>query len=204
MKKTTALLTIFTMMLFVHGKMADKGYSVGDYARDFELKGIDGKKVSMADYPNAKGFVVVFTCNECPYAKAYEDRINEINKDYALQGYPVIAINPNSSVVSSESLEKMKKRAEEKDFTFPYLVDETQEITRTYGATNTPHVYVLDKEKEDKYRVAYVGTIDNNYQDAGKADKHYVRDALDALMKSQTVPEAKTKAIGCTIKWKEA
>lgn len=203
MKKYTALLTIFAVLLFIHSKMADKGYAVGDYARDFELKGIDGENVSLADYPNAQGFVVVFTCNECPYAKAYEDRINKLNKDYASQGYPVIAINPNSSVVPSESLEKMKKRAKEKGFTFPYLIDETQEITRTYGATNTPHVYVLDKEDEGKYRIAYIGTIDNNYKHAEKADKHYVRNALDALINNQSVPETKTKAIGCTIKWRE-
>ncbi len=205
MRTCTVLLSVCVILLFFQGTMSEQGYSVGDYARDFELKGTDGKMVSMADYPDAKGFVVVFTCNECPYAKAYQERINQINQDYASKGYPVIAINPNSTgEIEAETLDQMKKRAQQEDFTFPYLADETQEITRTYGATNTPHVYVLAKEADNKFKVAYIGTIDNNYKDADEADKHYVREALDALMDDQPVEEAKTKAIGCTIKWKQA
>ncbi|MGD1889350.1 MAG: thioredoxin family protein [Cyclobacteriaceae bacterium] len=181
------------------------GYKVGDYATDFSLKNVDGTTVSLSDYVDAQGFIVVFTCNECPYAKLYQDRINDLNHEYESKGFPVIAINPNDPQRSpADSFEKMQVRAQEKDYSFPYLVDETQQITRTYGATNTPHVYVLEKEGEDKYRVAYIGTIDNNYKDADKADKHYVQDAVNALLQDQKVSTTKTKAIGCTIKWRNA
>src|SRR5690606_13667730 len=115
---------------------ADEGYKVGDKARDFSLKNIDDKIVSLANFKEAKGFIVVFTCNHCPFAVKYEDRIIAANKKYAPLGYPVIAINPNDVNVSPEdSFEKMKERAAEKGFDFPYLYDETQEIARTYGAT---------------------------------------------------------------------
>ena len=202
MKKLTALLSILLILLFVHSHMADKGYEVGDYAQDFKLQATDGKMISLTDYPEAKGFVVVFTCNGCPYAQAYQGRINEINEKYAAKGYPVIAINPNSTEQNAgESLEQMKKRAQEQGYTFPYLQDETQEITRTYGATNTPHVYILKKEGKEKYQVAYMGTIDNNFRDASQASKHYVEAALDALLAKQPVPETQTKAIGCSIKF---
>lgn len=181
-----------------------EGYEVGDLATDFSLKNTDGQMVSLEDYQNAKGFIVVFTCNECPYAKLYQERINELNKKYESKGFPVIAINPNDPQRSpADSFANMQARAKEKGYTFPYLIDETQDITRAYGATNTPHVYVLDRN-EDKYRVAYIGTIDNNYKDAEKADKHYVQDAVDALLNGQEVPQTRTKAIGCTIKWSNA
>jgi peroxiredoxin len=198
---TFILLFAMTLSLGSFVPQAD-GYKVGDYATNFNLKNVDGAMVSLSDYGDAQGFIVVFTCNECPYAKLYQDRINDLNRKYESKGFPVIAINPNDPQRSpADSYEKMQARAQEKDYTFPYLVDETQEITRTYGATNTPHVYILDKEDEDKFRVAYIGTIDNNYKDAEKADKHYVQDAVDALLQGQEVTTTNTKAIGCTIKW---
>jgi peroxiredoxin len=179
-----------------------QGYNIGDKAADFKLKNIDGRYVSMSDYPDSKGFTVIFTCNHCPYAKAYEDRIIAVHNKYAPKGMPVIAINPNDpEVVAADSFEEMKKRAKEKNFPFPYLVDETQEVYKIYGATRTPHVFVLMRENKDLI-VSYIGTIDDNYQDAGKVSNHYLANALDAVLKGKKPNPEVTKAIGCTIKTK--
>jgi peroxiredoxin len=179
-----------------------QGYDIGDKADDFRLKNIDGTYVSMEDYPDAKGFVVIFTCNHCPFAKAYEDRIIAINDKYSPKGMPVLAINPNDpDVVPDDSFENMKIRAREKNYTFPYLVDETQDVYKKYGATRTPHVFILKRAGDDLV-VSYIGTIDDNYQDATKVQKHYLADALEALLEGKTPDPAVTKAIGCTIKTK--
>jgi peroxiredoxin len=191
-------------MAFIMPLSDSEGYKVGDFAKDFKLKNIDGSMVSMASDANAKGYIVIFTCNSCPYAKMYEDRIVELNTKYAPQGYPVIAIMPNDPIASPEdSFEKMIERAAEKNFNFPYLIDETQEITREYGATRTPHVYLLNKER-DKFKVAYIGAIDDNYRDASQVKVKYVEDAIEALKTSKSVQNNYTKAIGCTIKWKKS
>ena len=180
-----------------------KGYEIGDTATDFKLKNIDGKTVSLSDFPKAKGFIVVFTCNHCPYAKKYEDRIIELDKMYKDKGYPVIAINPNDPTVQPEdSFDAMKVRAKEKGFTFPYLFDEGQKIYPQYGATKTPHVFLLKKEN-GKNIVKYIGAIDNNYEDATDVSEYYVRDAVNALLKDDAVKTTKTAAIGCTIKVKK-
>lgn len=180
-----------------------QGYEIGDKAADFRLKNVDDTFVSMKDFPDARGFVVIFTCNHCPFAKAYEDRIIAIHNEYSQKGMPVIAINPNDPVVvSADSFEEMKKRAKEKNFPFPYLVDETQEVYKQYGATRTPHVFVL-KKKHDDLIVSYIGTIDDNYQDASKVQTRYLADALDALLEGKSPDPAVTKAIGCTIKTKK-
>ena len=178
-----------------------EGYQVGDFARDVNLKNVDGKMVSLADYGDAKGFIVIFTCNSCPYAKMYEDRINELDQKFKGQGYPVIAIQPNDVTASpDDSFENMQVRAKEKAFSFPYLIDETQEITKTYGATKTPHVYLLNKER-GKLKVTYIGAIDDNYRDASEVEVKYVEDAIAELQADRTVSNNFTKAIGCTIKW---
>ncbi|KFE99355.1 redoxin [Chryseobacterium formosense] len=180
-----------------------KGYEVGDEATDFKLKNTDGKMVSLSDFKKAKGFIVVFTCNHCPYAKKYEDRIVALDKKYKSQGYPVIAINPNDPNVQPEdSYQKMIERAKEKGFTFPYLVDEGQKIYPQYGATKTPHVFVLQKEGS-KNIVKYIGAIDNNYEDPNDVSERYAEDAVDALLKNESVKMTKTVAIGCTIKAKK-
>ena len=183
----------------------ENGYKVGDTARDFKLKNVDGKMISMADFDKAKGFIVTFTCNSCPYAIAYEDRLIDLHNKYATKGYPVIAINPNDAKVSpKDSYEQMQVRAKEKGFPFPYVYDQTQEITRTYGATRTPHLYVVQKQQDGSLKVAYIGTIDDNYKDASQVQKKYAEEALDELVAGRQVSQPNTKAIGCTIKWKEA
>ncbi|MGE8433445.1 thioredoxin family protein [Chryseobacterium joostei] len=182
---------------------AVKGYEVGDEAADFKLKNIDGKMVSLSDFKAAKGFIVVFTCNHCPYAKKYEDRIVELDKKYKDQGYPVIAINPNDPNVQPEDgYKQMIDRAKQKGFTFPYLVDEGQKIYPQYGATKTPHVFVLQKEN-GKNIVKYIGAIDNNYDNPNDVSEYYAQDAVNALIKGEPVKMTKTVAIGCTIKVKK-
>ena len=190
------------LLLLVASSPINKGIEVGDIAPDFKLKNVDGKMVSMADYKSAKGFIVIFDCNTCPYSKAYNDRIKALHANYASKGFPLIVIQPNDAVKSpGDSYEEMIKYAKEKGYNFPYLIDETQETTKAYGATNTPHVFLLNKKGADLL-VAYIGAIDNNTQSAERADKKYVEDAIDALLAGKEVPTNKTKAIGCTIKWR--
>jgi peroxiredoxin len=179
------------------------GYKVGDEATDFSLKNIDDKKVSLKDFPSAKGFIVIFTCNHCPFAKAYENRVIALDKKYALKGYPVIAINPNDPEAQpADSFEEMKKRAKDKGFTFPYLLDEGQKVYPVYGATKTPHAFILQKENE-KLTVKYIGAIDNNYENPNDVTEKYVEDAVDALLAGKPIEKTHTVAIGCTIKVKK-
>lgn len=179
-----------------------QGYKIGDEATDFSLKNIDDKMVSLADYKEAKGFIVIFTCNHCPYAVAYEDRIIALDKKYKSQGYPVIAINPNDPEKQpDDSFDLMKVRAKEKGFTFPYLVDEGQKIFPQYGATKTPHVFVLQRS-EGKNIVRYIGAIDDNHEEPSKVKEKFVENAVDALIKGEEIAVKETKAIGCSIKVK--
>jgi peroxiredoxin len=194
------MIIMFTITMLAIPAAFTQGYNVGDKAADFKLRNVDGKFVSLSDYPDAKGFTVIFTCNHCPYAIAYQDRIIELDKKYKALGYPVIAINPNDPEISPEdSFDKMVIRSKEKGFTFPYLFDETQEVYRKYGATRTPHIYVLQKSGNDLV-VSYIGAIDDNYQDASKVTAPYLSSAIDALLAGKTPEPSFTKAIGCSIK----
>lgn len=180
----------------------DNGYEVGDVATDFSLKNIDGKMVSLSDYKSAKGFIVIFTCNTCPYAVAYEDRIVALDKKYASKGYPVIAIMPNDTDVKpGDNMVAMQARAKAKGFTFPYLMDEGQKIYPQYGATKTPHVYILEKTTQGNI-VKYIGAIDDNYQDASAVKTKYAENAVDALLAGKEIEQKTTRAIGCSIKTK--
>jgi len=199
MKRVIMMLAVISLL--VAASPAKNGYEVGDTVADFKLKNVDGKTVSLADYKTAKGFIVIFDCNTCPVSKAYNERIIALNKKYADKGFPVIAINPNTAAGSAaESAEEMARIAKSKGYTFPYLVDETQGVTTAFGATNTPHVYILTKD----LKVAYIGAIDNNTRDANAADKHYVEDAVNLMLDGKAVTVNKTKAVGCSIKWKDA
>ncbi len=188
----------FTIQLNVIG--LNEGYKVGDIATDFSLKNIDGKMVSLADFKEAKGFIVIFTCNTCPVSVRNEDRILALDKKYKNLGYPVIAINPNNPAVQpGDSYDLMKVRANEKKFTFPYLFDDGQKIFPQYGATATPHTYILKKEKGG-LRVKYIGGIDDSSRNAANVKIKYVEDAVDALLENKTIKVTSTRAIGCSIK----
>jgi peroxiredoxin len=200
MKKIILTLSIVTLAVAF---AFSQGYNIGDKAADFKLKNVDGKMVSMADYKDAKGFVVIFSCNHCPYVIAYEDRMIELHNEYAPKGFPIIAINSNDPEVQpQDSYEKMIERAKEKNFPFAYVFDEGQEIYPKYGATRTPHVYLLNKQGND-FIVEYIGTIDNNYKDASAVTETYLADAIDALLAGKKPAVTETKAIGCTIKVKK-
>lgn len=194
------VMIMFSISMLTMPTVYSQGYNVGDAASDFKLKNVDGKFVSLADYPNTKGFIIIFTCNHCPYAKAYQDRIIELDKKYETQGYPVIAISPNDpEIVPEDSFENMVLVAKEKGFTFPYLFDATQEVYRQYGAKRTPHVYLLQK-KGGSLIVQYIGAIDDNYEDASQVKTPYLANAVDALLAGRTPDPTFTKAIGCSIK----
>jgi peroxiredoxin len=205
MNKTIKLISAAVIVLCISAFTIQKttfgeGYKIGDVAEDFSLKNIDGKMVSLSDYKNAKGFIVTFTCNTCPYAVAYEDRIVALDKKYASKGYPVIAIMPNNvSIKPDDNLDAMKQRANEKGFTFPYLIDEEQKVFPKFGATKTPHMFVLQKTEKGNV-VKYIGAIDDNYKDASAVSTKYVENAVDALLQGKDVEQTETKAIGCTIK----
>lgn len=198
--KILCSLLFFVSTFFVVAGTPVKGYIPGDKATDFKLKSVDGKMYSMSDYKNAKGFIIVFTCNHCPFAVKYEDRINALAKKYKSKGYILIAINPNDPAAQPEdSFELMQVRAKEKGFAFPYLFDEGQNIYPQYGATKTPHVFLLDKNQI----VKYIGAIDDNVDSATDVKEKYLENAIAALESSKTPSPETTKAIGCSIKVKK-
>lgn len=202
MKLKSIFLVGFAIAFLIAGTPFNKGYEPGDTVSDFKLKNVDGKFVSLSDYKSSKGVVLIFDCNTCPYSKAYNARIIELNNNYASKGFPVITINTNDAKMSpGDSFDEMVKQAKKKSYDFPYLYDETQEVGRAFGATNTPHVYLLEN-KAGKFKVAYIGAIDNNSKSADAADKKYVEDAINAIIKGTEVPVSKTKAIGCGIKYR--
>ena len=179
-------------------------YEVGEYVEGFSLKNVDGNQVSLSDYDDGKGVIVIFTCNTCPYAKMYEDRIIDLDKKYAEKGFPVVAIMPNDEIkVPGDSFEEMQKRSKTKNYSFPYLKDETQEVAKAFGATKTPHVFVLNKVA-NKYRVEYIGAIDNNPKSESNVSQKYVENAVDALLSGEKVEKTSAAAVGCTIKWSES
>lgn len=202
MKQLFLFLFLSASMLVAQSKFKGKpakagGYTIGDVATDFSLKNIDGKMVSLSNLKNAKGFVIVFTCNHCPYSVMYEDRIIALDKKYKKLGYPVIAINPNDpEIYEGDSFDKMIIRAKEKGFTFPYLYDDGQKIFPQYGATKTPHVYLLDKNRI----VKYIGAIDDNARDASNVEETFLENAIIALNSGKKISPSTTKAIGCSIR----
>lgn len=178
------------------------GYNIGDAIADFKLKNINGKMVSLSDFSSAKGFIVVFTSNHCPFSKSYEDRVIALDNKYASQGFPLIAINPNDpEAYEEDSFANMQARAKEKGYTYPYLADDTQTVSKLFGAMRTPQIYVLKKEG-GKLILSYLGAIDDNAQDPSGVTKRYVEDAVNNLLAGKPVVTTTTKAVGCAIKWK--
>ena len=193
---------VFLMTIALNGNIITNstGYIPGDKASDFSLKSVDGKSYSLSNYKDAKGFIIVFTCNSCPFAVMYEDRINDLAKKYVTKGYVLLAINPNDPTVKpDDSYLMMQQRTKEKRFVFPYLFDEGQKVYPVFGATKTPHVFLLD----GNHVVKYVGAIDNNAEDATQVSEKYLENAILALEKGVEPNPASTRAIGCSIKVKK-
>jgi peroxiredoxin len=172
---------------------------IGDKAVPFNLPAVDGTDHSLSDYSDRNAVVVIFSCNHCPYVRAWEDRMIKIQDDFASRGVQLIAINANDAMKYPEdSFPKMKERAREKRFNFPYLRDESQEVARTYGAERTPEVFLFDKGETLRYH----GVIDDNYDDPTAVKAKYLRDALEAVLSGTSPKTTETKPIGCSIKWK--
>jgi peroxiredoxin len=201
MKKSVIMSSALFAAVCILSAFAPSGYGVGDTVQDFKLKNVDGKMVSLSEYAS-KGAIVIFDCNTCPISKAYNQRIIELNKKFKDKGYPVIAINSNDPGKSpGDSFEEMVSQAKKKSYDFPYLYDETQDVAKSFGATNTPHVFIVKREA-GALKVAYIGAIDNNTQNADQANKKYVEEAVAALIDGKPVANSKTKAIGCGIKFR--
>ncbi len=178
-------------------------YGIGEQVTDFKLKNTDDKDISLASIPNTKGYIIIFTSNHCPFAKAYEDRVIALHKKYAPMGFPVVAINSNDPASYDEdTFENMKAKVKEKGFEFNYLADHTQTVAKAFGAQRTPHVFLVTK-KADKMVLEYTGAIDDNSQDVASVTKRYVEDAIANISAGKPVITNTTKAIGCSIKWKE-
>ena len=172
---------------------------LGDKAVPFELPGVDDGSHALVDYADKETVAVVFTCNHCPYARAWEDRLIDIQADYASRGVQLVAINANDAKkYPDDSFPRMKERSEEKGFNFPYLYDESQEIARAYGASRTPEIFLFDKGGTLRYH----GTVDDNYDDPAAVKTAYLREALEAVLAEREPSTAETTPVGCTIKWK--
>lgn len=200
---TLVLMLCAAASIYAQNPMAPEGVKVGDNAPDFVLKNIDGAVVGPRTYSAAKGIILVFTCNHCPFSVKYEDRIIALHREFAPKGFPVLAVNPNDSIVSPEdSYSKMQKRAADKAFPFAYVYDETQVVAQRYGARRTPQVFVLLRTRIG-WTVEYIGAIDDNADTPASATQFFVAEAVNALLKGTKPAQATTKAIGCTIKWKK-
>lgn len=183
--------------------------AIESHAPDFKLPGVDGKQYSLADFAAAKVLVVVFTCNHCPTAQAYEERISRLADDYRKRGVALVAISPNDPLAVrldelgytdvGDSLDDMKIRAKDRAFTFPYLYDgETQKVSHAYGPVATPHVFVFDAER----RLRYNGRVDDSANE-GNVTSNDARAAIDAVLVGERVPVETTKTFGCSIKWSD-
>jgi len=188
-------------------EVAADGLEVGDTAPDFQLKNIDGKMYSLESIAKQyeeegkelKGYIVTFTCNTCPFAVKYEDRLIAVHNKMAPKGWPLVAIQPNDPEIQpGDSMEKMKQRAEEKGFPFVYLMDEGQHVYPKYGATRTPHLFLLTADST----VKYIGALDDNANNPGAVEEEYVVQAIEAIENGKDPDPDFTRAIGCTIKTK--
>ena len=177
--------------------------SIGQPAPDFELPGVDGRNQRLSDFDGCRLLVVVFSCNHCPYVVGSEERMIKFALTYAPKGVAFVAVNSNETENHpTDSFEHMVERAREKNFPFPYLRDETQEIALAYGALRTPHYFVFDKDESGRRRLRYTGRMDDNPRTPGAQKTHELADAVDALLAGRRPPVEVTNPIGCNVKWK--
>ena len=171
--------------------------------KDFSLLNIDGKQVSLSNYPEAKGFIVVFTCNHCPFAALYPKRLNDMSEKYAKLGVPLIAISSTDTVTYEEdSYANMVEKAATENFKFPYLYDNTQVVAKDFKADKTPHAFIVWKENSE-WVVKYNGAIDDNGYEPQKVTNAFLADAVDALLANRAIALNKTKSLGCQIHFRK-
>jgi peroxiredoxin len=165
-----------------------------------KLKNVDGKMISIADAKGPRGTLVVFTCNTCPFARAWEERIVELGNSYAKKGVGVLLVNANDPTVArGDSFDLVQARARERNMSFPYAVDEGSHVAAAFGASVTPEAFLFDRSG----KLAYHGTIDDNHKDPSQVTRHYLKDALDAVIAGKAPPITETKSMGCGIKFKK-
>jgi len=168
-------------------------------AASVKMKSVDGRELSIADVTGDKGVLVIFSCNHCPWVQRWESRMVALGNEYSAKGIGVIAVNSNDpETYPEDAFEPMVERAREKGYEFPYVVDGTSDVARAFGATRTPEAYLFDADG----KLVYTGVIDDNARDAGAVSATYLKDALEAVLAHGTVPTPKTKALGCSIKYR--
>ncbi|KXK43707.1 MAG: alkyl hydroperoxide reductase [Bacteroidetes bacterium OLB11] len=175
---------------------------MGQIIQNFSLKNIDGHYVALDDYKNEKGVIIIFTSNSCPFSISYEKRLFTLHNQYGAKGFPVLLINSIDTVLSPiDTYENMQERAGDFSYPFPYLKDEDQNIAKIFGATNTPHAFVMQKSK-DGFKVIYIGAIDNNAQEEDYVSAKYIENAIDEFLIGNPVSSPRSKPVGCDIKWR--
>jgi peroxiredoxin len=179
--------------------MHSNGMKPGTPMPHFQLPGVDGREYSPDDFREAEVLVVVFTCNHCPYAIANEDRLIALHRNFSNRGVQFVLINPNDAErYQADSFMRMKDRAEEKKFPFPYLQDESQEVARAYDAACTPDIFVFDQKRTLRYN----GRIDDNWQEPHNVTRHDLRTVLETLLDGREIDIDIVPSMGCSIKWK--
>ena len=197
LKLATLCLAIFTAVLLGFTPVNNRTVN------DFSLKNVDGRFISLKDDQNAKGFIIVFTCNHCPFAKLYPPRLNDLNKKYKQLGVPLIAISSTDTITyEDDTYPKMVEKASKEHFNFPYLFDAEQAVAKNFAAQKTPHAFVVWKEN-GKWVIKYSGAIDDNGADPGKVHHQYVANAVDELLRGKEVEIKETKSIGCQINFRK-
>ena len=197
LRSSASIFALVAVFLFLTSSSSADDLEIGSKAPSFSgIIGIDDEEHSLDDYEDAKAIVLVFTCNHCPVAVAYEDRFVAFQKDYAPKGVTLIGVNVNN--LEADRLEPMKKRAKQKGFNFPYLYDSSQKMGHDYGAKVTPHVFILDKDR----KLAYRGAFDDSMK-PDKVTQHFVRDAVDALLAGETPKKTVTQQFGCGIQYED-
>ncbi len=193
-----SLVLIISVVIGLQSFLLNKETIIGNPVNEFSLINVDGRKIGLNDYANAKGFIVVFTCNHCPFAKLYTDRLNALNEKYKLNGVHLLAINSMDSILyRDESFVNMQKRSKSEKYNFPYLQDGDQTVGRNFEADHTPHAYVIWKVN-NQWTIQYSGAIDDNGEEPEKA-KPYIENAVNALLKNEAVTESCTPSVGCKI-----
>ncbi len=196
------LFSILLFTSFITFAQKEKGYKVGQIIENFSLKNIDGKYISLDDYRNDKGLIIIFTSNYCPFSISYEKRLFDLNKRYSAKGFRVLLINSTDTVLYPiDSYENMQERAGDMSYPFPYLKDEDQSVAKKFGATNTPHAFVMQKTDEG-FKIIYIGAIDNNAQEEDYVSAKYIENAIDELLIGAPISTPRSKPVGCDIIWR--
>ena len=200
LRYSASVISILILSLLISS--FDKGEpksTLGNTVSDFKLRNVDGKMISLSNYPKAKGFIIVFTSNHCPFAKLYPERMNKLNTKYKALGVPLLALcSMDTLVYEEDSFGKMVKKAHDEKFNYPYLCDNMQTAAKDFGAQKTPHAFIIWNEK-GKWIIKYSGSIDDNGKEPDKVQNRYVENAVDALIKGKNVEIKETKSVGCKI-----